>query len=174
MLQTLNTAGASAGTKYRSSEFSMPIAAAASATSIRNGIITRVSTTVSSIFPGTAAKSPASSITNGWANTMPATTMTRSTTSSALTTLLPSRHAARLPSRVRLAREGRHERRAHRALREQVADEVRDAERDVEGVHGVAGAEQVGHHLLAREAEDAARHRRRADETGRSREPRDS
>ena len=43
MLQTLNTAGASAGTKYRSSEFSMPIAAAAIATSTRNGIITRVS-----------------------------------------------------------------------------------------------------------------------------------
>ena len=37
----------------------MPIAAAARAASGRNGSITRVSCTVSSIFPGTALKAPA-------------------------------------------------------------------------------------------------------------------
>ncbi len=55
MLATLNRAGASAGRKYRSSEFSMPMQAAANATSVRNGSITRVSSTVSSNLPGTSA-----------------------------------------------------------------------------------------------------------------------
>ena len=55
MLATLNKAGANAGRKYRSSEFSMPMHAAASATSARKGSITRVSATVSSNLPGTSA-----------------------------------------------------------------------------------------------------------------------
>ncbi len=51
----LNIAGASAGTKKRCSELSMPIITAAIATSVRNGNTMRVSRTVSSSFPGTAA-----------------------------------------------------------------------------------------------------------------------
>ena len=38
----------------------------------------------------------------------------------------------------------------------EVANEIRDAERDDEGVHLVAGAEEGGEHLIAREAENAA------------------
>ena len=48
----------------------MPMQAAATATRMRNGAMTRVSCTVSSNLPGTAAKSPASSRTSGWAKTM--------------------------------------------------------------------------------------------------------
>ena len=42
-----------AGTKNRCSEFSMPIIAAATATIVRNGNMTRVNVTVISNFPGT-------------------------------------------------------------------------------------------------------------------------
>jgi hypothetical protein len=51
----LNIAGASAGTKNRFSEFNMPIKTAATATSVRNGSMMRVSRMVSSSLPGTAA-----------------------------------------------------------------------------------------------------------------------
>ena len=54
-----------------------------------------------------------------------------------LITLLPRRHAADSSLLSEAPREGRHERRAHHAFREQVADEVWDAERDVEGIDGV-------------------------------------
>ena len=53
MLATLNIAGDSAGTKNRFSEFSIPMNAAATATSVRNGSMTRVSRTVNSSLPGT-------------------------------------------------------------------------------------------------------------------------
>ena len=52
---TLNIAGDSAGTKNGCSEFSMPMNAAASATSVRNGSMMRVSRIVSSSLPGHAA-----------------------------------------------------------------------------------------------------------------------
>ena len=55
MLATLNIAGDSAGTKKRSSELSMPISAAATATSVRKGSMIRVSRIVSSSLPGTLA-----------------------------------------------------------------------------------------------------------------------
>ena len=55
MMPTLYMAGESAGTKNRFNEFSMPIIVAATATSVRKGRRMRVSSTVSSSLPGTAA-----------------------------------------------------------------------------------------------------------------------
>ena len=57
----MNIAGARAGMKNRRSAFSMPMNATATATSVRNGNMICVSVVVSSILPGTAAKSPATS-----------------------------------------------------------------------------------------------------------------
>ena len=54
MVATLYIAGDSAGMKKRCSEFSIPMQAAASATSVRNGSISRVRKTVSSSLPGTS------------------------------------------------------------------------------------------------------------------------
>jgi hypothetical protein len=58
--------------------------------------------------------------------------------------------------------KGGHEGRTHRALREQIAHQIRDAERDHERIHVVAGAEEGGEDLIAAQPEDAARERRRA------------
>ena len=81
--------------------------------------------------------------TSGSAKTMPEhARATPVTTISALMTLLPRRHAAGLPPVRQLSRERRHERGAHRAFGKQVAQQVGDAERDDEGVHRVAGAEE--------------------------------
>ena len=55
IVPTLNIAGDSAGTKNFRKEFSIPMQAAASATSVRNGSITRASETASSSLPGTWA-----------------------------------------------------------------------------------------------------------------------
>ena len=55
-MATLNIAGDSAGMKNRCSEFSIPIIATATATVVRNGSIIRVSSVVSSSFPGTAGE----------------------------------------------------------------------------------------------------------------------
>jgi hypothetical protein len=56
---------------------------------------------------------------------------------------------AGLAAHRKFARERRHEDGAHRALGEQIAHEVRNAKRDDEGVHRVAGAECGGEHLIA-------------------------
>ena len=72
IVTTLNSAGESAGTPKRSSAFSIPIATAAKDTSGRNGIMTRVSRTVSSALPGLAARSPErATATSGPANAIP-------------------------------------------------------------------------------------------------------
>ena len=71
IVPTLNIAGDSAGMKNRCSEFSMPMRAAATATSVRNGNITRVSETVSSSLPGTAAYRRRTAVGSGAANTIP-------------------------------------------------------------------------------------------------------
>ena len=109
----------------------MPIAAAAIATSVRNGSMTRVSWTVSSSLPGTRAKSCASvHRTSGRANTMPAIR-----TSDAGDEEQRVQDVVAEPPRVALAaqrqvpRERRHERRAHRAFGEQIADEIRESGR---------------------------------------------
>ncbi len=62
----------------------------------------RVSSTVSSSLPGTAAKPPASNCTSGSAKTIARTTITPVTTTSALRTALPSRQARSRPSVARV------------------------------------------------------------------------
>ena len=85
---------------------------------------------------------------------------------------LVAEQEGRTPAVLRQApHERRHERRAHRAFGEQVAHQVRDAGRHVEGVHRVPGAEAVGEDLVADQAEKAAGERRRADDARGSREP---
>ena len=98
---TLNIAGDSAGTKNTLRELSIPMQAAASATSSRNGATMRVSTTVSSNLPGTSVKAPASRCTSGSAKTMAATTSVPVTRINAFSTELPSCQARSRPSMVR-------------------------------------------------------------------------
>ena len=59
IVATLNIAGDSAGMKKCPNAFSMPMNTAATATSVRNGAMTRARYTVNSSLPGTRAKSPA-------------------------------------------------------------------------------------------------------------------
>ena len=91
--------------KNRCSEFSIPIIATATATVVRNGSINRVSSVVSSSFPGTPANSfpDAMAWVIGPANTTPRTTRTPVATSRALMTRLPSRQALSRPCVVRVA-----------------------------------------------------------------------
>ena len=70
------------------------------------------------------------------------------------------------------SRECRHERGAHGAFGEQIANEVGDAERHDEGVHVVARAEDGGEHLIAEQAENPADERRGAGQAGRAGEER--
>ena len=104
IVATLNIAGDSDGMKNRCSEFSIPIIATATATVVRNGSITRVSSVVSSSLPGTSANSGAMSAVIGPAKRMPRTDNVPVMTSSALMTRLPSRQACSRPrvSRVRV------------------------------------------------------------------------
>ena len=162
MEATLNIAGASAGTKKRPSAFSMPIAATAMATSGRNGNMSRVSHTVSSNLPGTCAKSAANARVIGSAKTMPTTAIRTVTIRRAVMARLPSVQARVAAVAFEGAAERRHEGGRHRALREEIADEVRQPERHVEGVHLVAGAECMREHLLAHQPQDPAGHRRAA------------
>ena len=150
----------------------MPIAAAATATIVRNGSITRVSWIVSSSLPGTLAKSPAYDVDERpREDDAERRRARRSTSSSAFSTLLARRHASALPCSVRWRVKVGHERGAHRAFGEEIAHEVGNAERDDERVHLVAGAEERGEHLIAREAEEAAGERGGAGDAGGAREP---
>ncbi len=101
MSSTLNIAGEKAGMKNRRRAFSMPMNAAASATSVRNGSVMRVRVAVSSSLPGTAANSDAYSRVSGVAKMRPSTTSVPVTISSAFSTSEPRRHAAGLPPLAR-------------------------------------------------------------------------
>ena len=81
-------------------------------------------------------------------------------------TELASCHARWLAVGGQLLREGGDERRAHGAFGEQIAHQVGDAEGDAKRVVGVAGAEVIGEDRVADQAEDAAGHRRQAEEAG--------
>ena len=96
--QTLSIAGETAGVKNRWSELSIPMHAAAMATRVRKGSMTRVSWTVSSNFPGTAPKSPANSRVRGTTKIMPARTRPPVITIRALINWLPSCQAESRPS----------------------------------------------------------------------------
>ena len=72
MKTTLNSAGDEAGMKNRRSALSMPMNAAATATSSRNGMLTRVSAIVSASLAGHVCRNPRRRTpTSGSANTMP-------------------------------------------------------------------------------------------------------
>ena len=126
----------------------------------------RVSRTVNASLPGTAAYSGASARASAGANSQPATTHINVTTSSALITRLPSRHALSRDAERELSREGGHERRAHRAFGEEIPQQVGDSERHVEGVHLIARAEERSQDDPARDTQHPARQGGRADETG--------
>ena len=64
--------------------------------------------------------------------------------------------------------ECRHERGAQGAFGEQIPQDVRQAEGDAEGVHGIAGTEKIRKNLIADETKDPAGHRRDADDPGRA------
>ena len=103
MNTTLNIAGDVAGTKNRRSAFSMPMHAAATAMSSRNGMLTRVSyDRQRELAPGVSVKPVANAarerLGEDDAEQRRATPVTRS---SPLMTCEPSRHAAALPSRRR-------------------------------------------------------------------------
>ena len=99
-MATLNIAGDNAGTKNRRSELSMPIIATATATVPRNGSMMRVSSVVSSSFPGVSANDGAKACVIGEAKTIPISTSTPVIRRSAFTTRLPRCHAASRPSVV--------------------------------------------------------------------------
>ena len=114
-----------------------------------------VSVVVSSSLPGTSANLGAMSVGDRPAKTIPEHDEMPVMTSSALMTL--RRAARRLLRPLRqLAGERGHERRRHRALGEQVAQQVGNPEGDVVGVHRSAGAEVGGEHAFAGDAEDPA------------------
>ena len=92
-----NIAGARAGTANSPRALSIPITAAARATAGRNGSITRVSSTVRSIFPGTEAKPGANSVTSHGASSAPARHTSSNTKSSVISSWRPRAQAAASP-----------------------------------------------------------------------------
>ena len=68
-------------------------------------------------------------------------------------------------------REGRNERGAHRPFSEEIAEQIRYPEGDLEGVDRESRAEEGGEDLLADEAEDTAQQGGQRDDAGGSREP---
>jgi hypothetical protein len=136
--------------------FSTPITSAASETSRMKGNMICVSSAVR--FALTRSKPGASTATSWRENTMP------STHSAPSTSTVKRRHlVGEPPSRlITLAgdglREGGDEGGGQRALGEQVAQQVRDAEGHREGVHRGAAAEQCGADLLAGQPQHPAAH----------------
>ena len=134
----------------------MPITAAATATIVRNGSISRVSRMVSSSLPGTRLKSAAYAVTSGRGEDDAGGDERGGDDEQRVEQVVAQTPRVVFAVEREPARERRHERGAHGAFREQVANEVRDAERHDEGVHVVAGAEDGGEHLIAQQAENAA------------------
>ncbi len=98
----LNIAGDRAGMKKRPSALSMPIITTASAIIVRNGSMMRVSSVVSSNFPGIRRYSGETNHrTSSGARNHPISTHASVTTASALMTRLPRRQAAARPPPAR-------------------------------------------------------------------------
>ena len=158
--------------KNRCSEFSIPIIATATATVVRNGSISRVSSVVSSSFPGTPANSlpDAMAWVIGPAKMMPRTTSDAGDDEQRVDDEIAEAPGALAALRGQRGRERRHERGRHRPFGEQIPQQVRHAERDVEGVHfGPARrTEDRGQHRFAGDTKDAARHRGDADQARRA------
>jgi hypothetical protein len=120
---------------------------------------------------GHLSKSRAYAPTSGVANTMPATTSVPVTISNAFSTLLPEAPRVVLSAQREMPGEGGHEGGAHRPFGEEIADQIRNAERHDEGVHLVAGAEQRRQHLIASQTEEPTGQRGGAGDAGRARQP---
>ena len=140
----------------------MPMAAAASAASGRKGSITRVSCTVSSIFPGTTLKSLAYTPTMAGAKMMPASASAPGHQHQRRQEVDAEPPGIGLAVQGQMASEGGDERGAHGAFSEEIADEVGNPERDEVRVHLVARAEVRGEQRFADEAEQTADQRRGA------------
>jgi len=102
-MPTFMSAGAIAGTANRPRAFSMPIAAAASATSGSIGSITRVSSTVSSILPGTEANPAANARTSHGAASQPIAHSANSTEPSVIMSWRPNAQASSSPRRCSIS-----------------------------------------------------------------------
>src|SRR6187397_2765360 len=89
MNTTLNIVDDIEGMKNLRSALSMPISAAATAMSMRNGMLTRVNAIVSSSLPGESAYSSATNLVIGSAKIIPRTTSAPVTTSNPLMTWDP-------------------------------------------------------------------------------------
>jgi hypothetical protein len=140
---TLKSAGDSAGTPKRPSAFSMPIATAANETSGRNGIITRVSRTVSSAFPGASSKPGAIVATSGQASAMASQDEQAEHDGQEAQDAVGEPEAGLLSAFLSRARVGREERGRERPLGEQVSEQVRDSKADPEGVGVVARPQEA-------------------------------
>ncbi len=170
--RTLKSAGERAGIPKRSSAFSIPIATAAKDTSGRNGIITRVSRTVSSALPGSFSKPGASGADerageDDAQHARPRPAARRQERQHAVGETECLLVAALLGG----PRVGGHEGRREGALGEEIAQQVRDPEADPEGVRVEAGPEQRREDLLADEPEQARDERHRGDEPRRPGDP---
>ena len=168
IVATLNIAGDSAGMKKRCSALSIAIITAAVATIARNGNMMRVRRIVSSSFPGTS-RNPSAYSSHERLGEQDARDDDRAGNQEKHGDDIrrePPRGGS--VARRERARERRHERGAERAFGEQIAQDVGEAERDAEGVHRIAGAEEVREDLIADESQHAAGHRRDADDASRS------
>ena len=168
MLATLNIAGDSAGTKNRLSEFSMPMNAAAIAISVRKGSMILVSRIVSCSLPGYLAVVLGEHRDERFREDEPCADQERSHDEQGIDDAVAQTPCGGAAFAREVPGERRDERGAHRAFREEIAHQVRDAERDVEGVNGITGAEQIRHDLIAHEAKHTARHRGDANDARRS------
>ncbi len=118
---------------------SIPITNAASETSRMNGNMMRVSWAVKAALCG--LNPGARTLTSWLENTMPAMHRAPSTSTVSVATLFASRHAAPSPWRAMVLLKVVTKARRQRTLREQVAQQIRNAERRGEGVHRAAAAE---------------------------------
>ena len=143
-------------------ELSTPIALAASAMNRRNGIITRVSSTVSSNFPAISAYPRNMKFTNVGAKTVPRTQIAIKTGTSRVVRRLESAVSLLLAFGREGLGVGGDERSRHRAFREEIAQQVRDAVRGDERVVLHARAEQSGEDHLSDQPGNPAERNRQA------------
>ena len=170
IVTTLKSAGDSAGMPKRPSALSMPIATAANETSGRKGIITRVSRTVSSAFPGASSKPGAIVATSGQARAMASEHHQAEHDGQEAQDAVGEPEAGLLPALLPHPRIGRQERGRQRPLGKEIPEQVRDAEADPEGVGVVARPQESREHLLAHEAEEPGDERHGGHEPRRLRE----
>ena len=128
----------------------------------------RVSVTASSNLPGTRANPGASSHTSCGLKIMPSTHTAPTTSSQRRGHQVGKLGGLALALGGEVLREHRNEGRGKRALGEQIARQIGNAEAEQEGVVGRARAEQARHDHFAHQAGDAAQKNRRGDHARRA------